>query len=179
MADNDAVLVMLDTVRGELIEEMKALALLMTEPLADVQLDALAKISKQLTENTAQTRDLVAQVEKTCDTLVRRLDEPVMPGLQGSIEDIIQTLHAEKQPPVLDWRRLAGIGVGIALLSGVLGWWIGATPLAQRQQARLMEQVHGVLVERYQTLPPELKTRLTTVYNKQGFLLEAPRGGKP
>jgi hypothetical protein len=163
---------MLDMVRAEVIEEVKGLAPVVQEAQASQAVHLMKK-------STEAMQGFTAAIEKTCDTLLRRLDEPVVPGLQGSIDEILQVMRAEKQPPPLNTKRLVGLALGLVLVSGSLGWYVGQTPAVIRQRASLMEHVHGVLVERYPTVPTELKAKLTTVYTQHGFALEPPRGSKP
>jgi hypothetical protein len=140
-------------------------------------LQALARL---VLESTEVAEALVKAIQATCDTLLRRLDEPVIPGLQGSLDEILEVMRAEKQPPRLNMPWLMSIALGLVLVSGGLGWYVGYTPAAIRQRANLMEQVNAVLVERQQTLPPEVKSKLATIYTQQGFApVEKQRGGKP
>jgi hypothetical protein len=164
--DLQGCMTLMDDVRCDIIEAQKQIA-----------------AARVITDSLAQVQDFTQAIQKTCDTLLRRLEEPVVPGLQGSLDEILQVMRAEKQAPPRSTKRLAGLAVGLALLSGVVGWSIGHTPAVVVQRARLMEGVHAVLMERPALVPAELKTRLAAVYVQHGFareLLSPPqKGTKP
>jgi hypothetical protein len=168
----DDVLVMLDTVRAEITQQLKGLA----EELTQSQTGDLAK---HMQEHTRAAQEHTKAIQTTCDTLLKRLDEPVVPGLQGSIEEILQVVRAEKQAPQQDWKRLAALGGAVALLSGLAGWYVGHTPRLVRQQAVLMQHVNAVLVERLPALPADVKAKIQAVYKQQGFPTLEHQGGKP
>jgi hypothetical protein len=149
------------------------------KPPAAAMKESLERIEAKLDTQLEGAEAFTKAIEKTCDTLMRRLDEPVVPGLQGSLEEILQVMRAEKQPARLNMKRLLGAALGLVLVSGSLGWYVGHTPVVIRQRASLMEHVHGVLVERAPNMPADLKAKLTTVYTQHGFALEPPRGAKP
>jgi hypothetical protein len=144
----------------------------------------LQALAQAILDNTDEAQALTKTIQATCDTLLRRLDEPVLPGLQGALEEILDVMRADKQPAPVSSRWLVGCGLGLVLLSGALTWYVshcraGSPPAVLQRRAVLMEHVNAVLVERYSSLPADLKAKLTTVYSKQGFALERPPGGKP
>jgi hypothetical protein len=154
------------------------------QTLGDKEAD-LQALARLVLESTEVTEALTKAIQATCDTLLRRLEEPVVPGLQGSLDEILQVMRAEKQQHPLNHKRLVGIGLGLVLLSGVVGWSIGQTTArVVVQRARLMEGVHAVLIERPALVPAELKAKIVAVYAQHGFareLLSPPpqKGGKP
>jgi hypothetical protein len=165
-------------------EDLQGLMTLMDDVRCDI-IEAQKQIAAAhvITDSMAQVQDFTQAIQKTCDTLLRRLEEPVVPGLQGSLDEILQVTRAEKQAAPLQTKRLAGLAVGLALLSGACGWYVGHTPTVVVQRARLMESVHAVLMERPALVPAELKTKLAAVYGQHGFareLMSQPqKGAKP
>jgi hypothetical protein len=150
------------------------------KPPAAAMKESLERIEAKLDTQLEGAEAFTKAIEKTCDTLVRRLDEPVVPGLQGSLEEILQVMRAEKQPARLNMPRLMSIALGLVLVSGGLGWYLGSAPTVVRQRASLMQHVNGILTERSQSLPADLRAKLATVYAQHGFPSpEQQRGGKP
>jgi hypothetical protein len=152
----DACMVLMDDVRAEIVEAQKTLA-----------------------ASVPQTQALTLAIDATCATLLRRLDEPVVPGLQGALDEILQVMRAERQRPRLNWKRLAGLGGALVLLSGFAGWYVAYTPRLVRQQATLMQHINAVLLERQSALPADLKAKLGAVYTQQGFPTLEQQGRKP
>ena len=145
------------------------------EALHEEDLQALARL---MLDHTETAEAFTAAIKATCDTLTRRLDEPVVPGLQGHLDEILQVLRAEKQPARLDWKRLLGGSVGLVLLSGIGGWWIGTPAPGVQQRAVLMEHVNAALLERQSSLPADVKAKLATLYRQYGFPSLDQQGGK-
>jgi hypothetical protein len=138
--DND-VLLLLDNVRSEVIEEIKALKDVVQQP-----------------------RPNDPALQGTLNTVARLLDQPKDTQLQTTMEDLVHRLDQLHPPRRLPWYVWPASVVLTGLLGLGVGWQTSRCPADVHLYARLMRQIDGLLVDSYATLPRAVQSALTQVY---------------
>jgi hypothetical protein len=151
--END-VLLMLDTVRAEIIEEVKGLAQMVQQP-----------------------RPHDPALQGTLNTVARLLDTPQDTALQTALEDVLHRLAQLHPPKRLPWYVLPACVVLAGLLGLGLGWQTSRCEADVRLYGGLMGQVDAVLSEQYATLPPAVQRAVAQLYTKAGLQPPGQRKG--
>ena len=148
----DALLVVIDDARCEVIEAQKLIIAALTGP-----------------PNAA----LQAQL----DAVAQAVANPPDTGVPAQLDEVLALLT--RPAPTRRFVYVWPAAVTMALLLGLAGGWTSARcPREVRTEATLMRQLDPVLVEKYDAMTPALQSAVSAVYAKVGLRPPGQRKSK-
>ena len=134
------------------------------------QLKSLVGLREGMDKMMEGLAGMTVIIEQTGQTLLKRLDAPIAPELEGTVKEILGLVRAGPAKKKQRWYQDVRTPVGILALALAI---VAGRPYLAGRRTDVFAALNPVIVQAYPSLSPAVKAKLDTVYTQHGYLSPA------